>query len=87
MAKITKGYSFAFQALGYVCFDRKSHYKDVLHIFDQYLNEFVYAKIWSELSAKDKETLIAIRECKGVIKDILEMGNMKKMNYLCIEIA
>ena len=55
MAKLTKGYSFAFQVLGYLLWERGDRNIDeVLFDYDQYLEEYVYSKIWSELSETDK---------------------------------
>ena len=62
MAKETMGYSFAYQVLGYLCFTRKKPWRDLLPEFDAYLEEYVYEKIWSELSAKDKAVLSAMCE-------------------------
>ena len=60
MAKATKGYSFAFQALGYICWQTGKSWKDVLPEYDAKLEDFVYDKIWSELSAKDRRVIKAI---------------------------
>ena len=60
MAKATKGYSFAFQALGYICWQTGKSWKDVLPEYDAKLEDFVYDKIWSELSAKDRMVIKAI---------------------------
>ena len=65
MADLTKGYAFAFQLLGYLYWNGK--YKDnstdigrLLPEYDQQLEEFVYAKIWSTMSAGDQEWMRAI---------------------------
>ena len=56
MAKLTKGYSFAFQVLGYLAWDRGvADLEEIMPEYDQYLAEYVYDKIWSELSGKDRE--------------------------------
>ncbi len=56
MARLTKGYAFAFQVLGFLTFRSESRqYRDVLEEYRQYLDEYVYEKLWSELSEKDKE--------------------------------
>lgn len=57
MAKLTSGYSYAFQVLGYLCFKQNKSYKDVLLDYDLYLEEYSYNKIWSELSNLDKTIL------------------------------
>lgn len=71
MALCTKGYSFAFQVLGYLTWENSGDYKAVLPEFRQYLDEFVYDKIWSELSARDKKILDAISRVEsGKIEEI-----------------
>lgn len=63
MARLTNGYAFAFQALGYLTFLSENHqYKDVIPEYRQYLDDFVYEKLWSELSEKDKEVARGIAE-------------------------
>lgn len=63
MAKLTKGYAFAYQALGYLCYKEKKSYKNILPEYDAVLEDYVYAKIWSELSHTDQEVLYAIATC------------------------
>ena len=71
MALCTKGYSFAFQVLGYLTWENSGDYKAVLPEYRQYLDEFVYDKIWSELSARDKKILDAISRVEsGKIEEI-----------------
>lgn len=60
MAKLTCGYPFAFQLLGYLCFKNQTTYDKVLTEFDANLEDFVYDKIWSELSELDRNVLIAM---------------------------
>lgn len=62
MAKETKGYPFAFQALGYLCWKKKVNWTEVLPEYSQYLEEYVYEKLWSELSAHDRKVMIAMAE-------------------------
>lgn len=74
MARLTKGYAFAFQVLGYLTYRSENRqYKDVLAEYRQYLDDFVYEKLWSELSAKDKEVARGIAETEsGNSADIRE---------------
>ncbi len=77
MAGITKGYSYAYQVLGYLMWENKGcDIEDVLPEFDQYMEEYVYDKIWSELSAKDKLVVTGIAKCaSGKVTDIrMEIG-------------
>lgn len=62
MTELTKGYPFAFQVLGYLYWEYRVDKKleEILPEYDQYLDEYVYSKIWSELSMQDKEILTVI---------------------------
>lgn len=62
MADMTKGYPFAFQVLGYLTWQKDGDYKSVVGMYRQYLSEYVYDKIWSELSNKDKKICYGIAE-------------------------
>lgn len=79
MAGLTKGYPFAFQVLGYLYWENreKKSLEDILPEYDQYLEEYVYSKIWSETSPKDKEILSSMA-CSGEtrIKNIREKNDM-----------
>ena len=80
MTLLTRGYPFAFQVLGYLYWDnRKDHtLEDIMPEYDQYLDEYVYSKIWAELSSKDKEILSVISESGyQSVKDIREKLDMK----------
>lgn len=66
MAKETKGYPFAFQVLGYLCWKKDVKWTNVLPEYSQYLEEYVYEKLWSELSANDKKVLIAMTETEDL---------------------
>ncbi|MEE0955893.1 MAG: ATP-binding protein [Eubacterium sp.] len=73
MAQETKGYSFAFQALGYLTYENAGDFRSVRSQYKQYLEEYSYDKIWAELSANDKRILIAMSEVpEGRIQDIRE---------------
>ena len=62
MARITRGYPFAFQLLGYLTCEKNGDFNAALPTFKQSLEEFVYEKIWSELSKTDKDVLVAMAE-------------------------
>ena len=53
MARMTRGYSFAFQVLGYFTWEMEGSYEKAIDNYRQYLEDFVYEKIWTELSKKD----------------------------------
>lgn len=64
LAQLTKGYAYAYQVLGYLLYD--SNLKDVddaiLSEYDQYLSDYVYDKVYSELSNKEQIILRDIEE-------------------------
>lgn len=60
MAKMTNGYAYAFQLLGYLCFKKNKPFRDVLSEYDANLEQYVYGKIWSELSETDQKILQAM---------------------------
>ena len=79
MARLTKGYSFAFQVLGFLRakYGEKRTLEEILPEFDQYLEEYVYEKIWSELSPKDRCVMTALAQTgKARVKDIRERIQM-----------
>lgn len=83
MATLTKGYSFAFQVLGYICWeDKEASLEELMVKYDQYLSEYVYEKIWSECSAKDKTILTKMAENNLTkVKDIRELLKMSSGDF------
>ena len=82
MAELTRGYPFAFQVLGYLTWNHSGHYEAVLEEYEQYLSEFVYDKIWSELSQKDRIVARGIAETEsGKIKEIREHLGMETNEF------
>lgn len=80
MALLTKGYPFAFQVLGYLYWENRGQksLEDILLEYDQYLEEYVYSKIWSELSELDKKIVYEMAVSKETkIKLIRERLEMK----------
>lgn len=75
MAAFTKGYSYAFQALGYIMWDEECSLDDAIPYFDERMSEYCYDKIWEDLPNKEREFIKAIGEKKEEkVKDI--MANM-----------
>ncbi len=62
LAKLTKGYAYAYQTLGYLLYKRNKRNIDdeILAEYDQYLADYVYEKVYSGLSAKEQVILKAI---------------------------
>lgn len=82
MAKLTRGYPFAFQVLGYLTWNNHGNYKSIINEYMQYLSEFVYDKIWSELSLKDRQVAIGIAQVPdGKILDIRNLLDMETNEF------
>ncbi len=64
LARATKGYAFAFQTIGYFAWEKPDQLDLALEDAREYLFEFAYQKIWSELSAKDRELVLAVFQSK-----------------------
>lgn len=73
MAKLTSGYPFAFQALGFLTWEHDGNFREVTEDYRRYLEEYVYDKLWSELSPKDRQIAYGIAHSKtGEVKEIRE---------------
>ena len=75
MAKLTMGYPFAYQVLGYLRFKKGKikNLDELLPEYDQYLEEYVYEKLWSELSDRDREVMSTLAtEGKMKTKELRE---------------
>ncbi|MBQ5933535.1 MAG: ATP-binding protein [Lachnospiraceae bacterium] len=60
LAKETKGYSFAFQVIGYFCFIHKGEFEKAKDEIKQYLDDYVYEKVWMELPPKERKVVTDI---------------------------
>ncbi len=76
MAKLTKGYPYAFQVLGYYTWEYDRDFRRVMEPYQQHLDEYVYEKIWAELSKKDKKVVLAISQSDGSVKSIRDILGM-----------
>lgn len=81
LAKLTKGYAFAYQLLGYWYFEKyvkkRTDIKDVIIEYRSELIKYCYSLLWSELSQKDTlilEAMVVTCDKDGVTKrqDILK---------------
>lgn len=82
MADMTRGYPYAFQVLGYLTWEKKGAYKEVIEEYRLYMYDNVYDKIWSELSPKDRKVLNAIAKISGgKILDIREYLGMETNEF------
>lgn len=85
MAQMTCGYSFAFQLLGFLTWQNGGHYEQILGTYKQYLEEYVYEKIWAEMSATDQRVAYGIATADtgkiSVIRDLLHMTSNQFTPY------
>ena len=84
MALITKGYSLAFQVLGYVQWEHRDEFlsDDVLEEFDSRIADGSYSKQWSELSETDRMVMKGIAKSKNnTVKSIRETIGMDKNKF------
>lgn len=74
MAMVTKGYAFAFQALGMLYFEYRDtlSFEDILSKLDDLLDDFVYKKIWEGLTDKDKEIIRTVGPKSNTVSDICQ---------------
>lgn len=82
LAKLTKGYPFAFQALGYVYWNNRG--KDFLQIITEYdhlLSDAAYSKIWSELSELDKT--IVCQMANKMLEENIDNLPVKSIRQAC----
>jgi hypothetical protein len=84
MAIITKGYAFAYQALGRYVWDEPGHIvnETVLAKFDETIGEYVYDKIWSELTPTEKWYLSFLVDKNTMkVSELLEITKKKKNEF------
>lgn len=84
LANLTKGFAYAYQVLGYLLYEKGNCTinNDLLSKYDQYLQEYVYVKIWNELSDKDKVLLTAFpKEERASVESMIKKTSMDKKAF------
>ena len=83
LAGITKGYAFAFQAMGMLYFDKKKNetLDSVLSKLDEMLDDFVYHKIWEALSEQERQITRIIPDEGIKTKEICEKLSMTSSSF------
>lgn len=82
LARETKGYSFAFQVVGYYAWENPGRMDQALKDAREYLFEFAYRKIWTELSAKDREVALAVyRSGTGEVARVRKLMNWSSNQF------
>lgn len=82
LTKLSKGYAYAYQVLGYLMFNSNSKKinDDLLREYDKYLSSDVYTFIFNNLSNKEKEFLFLLVDSNGSIKNIKFNDNFTKQD-------
>ena len=83
LAALTKGYAFAFQALGTVYWDNRDRLKmdEILLKLDEMLDDFVYRKIWESLSSRERDIIAAMEEDDTKVKDVCDKAKMTSGSF------
>lgn len=63
LAKFTNGYAYAYQVLGHLLYDKdeKDLTKETISEFDQYMEDYVYDKVFSGLSSNEQRLLLSFK--------------------------
>ena len=78
MAKATKGYSFAFQALGHEVWNENGYTSKAKQHYKEDLFEYSYRKIWDDISINDKKVCEAIANTGStMVQDIRKTANFE----------
>ena len=82
MAKLTNGYAFAYQVLGYLMFEsgKKDVDEELIKQYDKYLWSNGYNKFWNDLTDVERKFLTVLANSDGKKESILENG-FSNVNY------
>ena len=83
LAELTKGYAFAFQALGAVYWDDHERItrEELLRKLDEMLDGFVYRKIWEGLSGKEREIVAAMDEKAVKVENVRQRTGISSASF------
>ena len=85
MARLTKGYSYAFQVMGFLKYDNPGRsYEELLPLFDEIMEEHCYEKIWAELTGREKEVVRLLINSEGGrmrVKDIKAQTGLTDQSF------
>lgn len=82
MAELTNGYPFAFQVLGYLTWIQKGDYHAIINEYRGYLEDYVYEKIWTEMSQKDRQVTLGIAQTgNGRTDEIKQVLGLKQNEW------
>ena len=84
MAKLTNGYAFAYQVLGYYFYESKAQSlnDDFISQYDTYLWNNGYNKFWNDLTKTEKKFVVALAQSNaGKKEEIISTGGFSKTNF------
>ena len=84
LANLTNGYAFAYQVLGYICYENDFNKvnDDLLNKFDNYLRKEGYDVIWKELTDNEKKICFAIAKSENKkVSEIMAMCKLEESNF------
>ena len=83
LARITKGYAYAFQELGVIYFkkSKQENLDDILQSLKTELYSYAYEKIWEELTPGDRELVCCMLETDEVKREDVMKQMSKPANY------
>lgn len=84
LAKLTNGYAFAYQVLGYLLFEKedKNITTSLLNDYDKYLAENGYNTFWKELTGVEKQICVSVAKSKdGDVSEIKQNSEMTQNNF------
>ena len=84
LAKLTSGYAFAYQVLGYLFYENKCKEinDDLLEKYDSYLVSNRYAVIFKDLTDQEKNFCMFINDSESKeVNEIMKISNLKESNF------
>ena len=82
MSAITGGYPYAFQLLGYLTWIAAGNYNSVIEEYRRYLEDYVYEKIYMEMSERDRFIALGIaRSETGNVDEIKKILDIKQNEW------
>ena len=78
LAKITKGYAYAFQELGVLCFKKKENetLEDILSKLKSELFAYSYEKIWEEMTEMDRKHFCSDMDLMVFVDEAVKKSGM-----------
>ena len=83
LAGLTRGYAYAFQKLGVICFNRHTtgDMEEIIFQLKSELYAYAYEKIWEELADQDKVLIRIISDHKEWKREEIQKNMEKPQNY------